>query len=391
MLDMLDLVFAHALVATEDRHLREQIAAHVKAVTATAGKGDRGQVAQAEKVVQTGPADAFVFDSAGVASLTAGGSTWSAGRFETASIRELRERARARLSGGAPGELRVCVFNGASPVTDIGGLQATCKEGTLFQVASQFNCLESPGPYVAPVAQYFHDPTQGPRAAISAFPATLLRHYAAPAPGGERFVQETDGPQLDLLADACGRGVVQNGYLTGEGAVDKHTLGALLKSNFERIRVGIHDEAEVVLGYDWDGGVEDAERRRITQVFTSTVAGGSYGAASRLGREAFTVASEHLLRAAYLGTLLAAISLGRPRVVLTLIGGGAFGNSIPLIWTAIEWALDEVTPFLTQDIQVVVNGHNLPLAMRTAVLATAKRHGGAYLTFTSRGLDTVQR
>ncbi len=33
-------------------------------------------------------------------------------------------------------------------------------------------------------------------------------------------------------------------------------------------------------------------------------------------------AARQLLRAAYLGTLLAAVSLGRTRVTLTLIGGG---------------------------------------------------------------------
>ncbi len=60
---------------------------------------------------------------------------------------------------------------------------------------------------MTPVARYFSDPTQGPRAAISAFPATLLRHYAAPGADGARFVQATDGPQIDLLGDALGPGV----------------------------------------------------------------------------------------------------------------------------------------------------------------------------------------
>lgn len=388
MPDMLDLGFAHA--TTEDVFLRLHIGAHVKAVTATAGKGDRSQVAQAEKGVRADPGSAFVFDSAGVASLVAAGSTWSAGRFATVSIGELRALARKRAPSAA-GKIRLCVFNGASPATDIGSLQATSKAGTLFQVASQFNCLESPGPYVTPVADYFYDPTQGPRAAVSAFPAALLRHYAAPAPDGLRFVQETDGRQIDLLADACGPGVVRNGYLTGEGVANRHALGALLEGNFEAIRVGVHDAAQVVLGYNWDGGVEDSEERRVTQVFTSTAAGGSYGAVSRLGREAFTVVCQQLLRAAYLGTLLAAVALGQRRVVLTLIGGGAFGNSIPLIWTAIEWALDEVAPFLSQDLEVVVNGHNLPNTMHTAVLAAVKRRGGAYMTFNRNGLDTIQR
>ena len=73
----------------------------------------------------------------------------------------------------------------------------------LFQVASQFNCLEAPGSFVVPVADYLHDPTQGPRASVSAFPATLVRHYAAPQPGGQRFVQASNGPQIMLvLSDA---------------------------------------------------------------------------------------------------------------------------------------------------------------------------------------------
>ncbi|MFN8484519.1 MAG: hypothetical protein U0768_15885 [Anaerolineae bacterium] len=97
------------------------------------------------------------------------------------------------------------------------------------------------------------------------------------------------------------------------------------------------------------------------------------------------------LRAAYLSTLLAAIALGRTWVALTLIGGGAFGNPMPLIWTAIEWALDEAEPYLVRDLEVVVNGRNLPLSMRWAVLAAVKRRDGAYVTFTSRWLDTVQR
>ena len=70
----------------------------------------------------------------------------------------------SRKAGAAGGRLRLWVLDGASAATDVGGLQATAAPGSLFQAASQFNCLESPGPYVTPVAQYFHDRTQGPRA-----------------------------------------------------------------------------------------------------------------------------------------------------------------------------------------------------------------------------------
>ena len=89
--------------------------------------------------------------------------------------------------------VRFFVLDGASPVTDIGALQATAPAGSLFQVASQFNCLEAPDARITRVADYIHDPTQGPRASISAFPGTFIRHYAAPTAEGARFVQKTNG------------------------------------------------------------------------------------------------------------------------------------------------------------------------------------------------------
>src|SRR5207244_9763794 len=134
---------------------------------------------------------------------------------------DLRKLA-AEGRSDTPPSVRLWVLDGASPATDVGSLQGTAEEGTLFQVASQFNCLESPGPFVASVSEYFNDFTQGPRASISAFPATLLRHYAAPGPNSERFVQTSGlGPQLDLLADVFepGKSPVRNGYLFGHGGL----------------------------------------------------------------------------------------------------------------------------------------------------------------------------
>lgn len=389
MSNLLDLAFTHALTATADRVLREKVAAHVRDVLASAGGGDRSLVAGAEEGVRADPASAFAFDSTGLASLRVGAHTWQAGRFATPSIGELRQRARAPRQG--TGRTRLWVFDGASPATDIGSLQATSGDNTLFQVASQFNCLEAPGPFVTPVAHYLSDPTQGPRAAISAFPATLLRHYAAPGADGARFVQATDGPQIDLLGDALGPGVVRNGYFEAEGMRDRRAVVDALATCFDAIRVGVHDAAQVALGYDWDGGVTGPEPRLISQVFTSTVAGGGYGAARNLGREGFEAVARHLLRAAYLGTLLAAVSLGRDRVVLTLIGGGVFGNPMPLIWEAIVWAVDEVAPLVSRDLEVVVNGYNLGqmLDLDADVLPDVRRRGGAVLRFDGDGLVGV--
>src|SRR5690606_15602851 len=143
-------------------------------------------------------------------------------------------------------------------------------------------------------------------------------------------------------------------------------------------RVGVHDEVQPVLGYNWDGDVPSSSSRRIAQVFTSTVAGGGYGG-GRLGRANLHASSRQLLRPAHLGTLLAAASLGEERVVLTLIGGGVFGNPINLILDAIWWAADEVQPLLTKDLTVVLNGYQLSRAVNLdmQVLPQVRRHGGA--------------
>jgi hypothetical protein len=373
--------------ATENA-LREATARHVAALRASAGRGDRGIVARAEQAVAADPTGAFAFAADGHATLTAAGSTWPAGRFETPSLGELRRRA--ANTGAAGGPARLWVLDGAGPATDIGALQATTSGRPLFQVASQFNCLESPGPYLARVADYFNDYTQGPRASVSAFTATLLRHYAAPDAGGGRFVQGTGGRQIDLLADVfrSDSSPVRSGYLTGHGGIGADKLLAVLEAGFDRIRVGVHDDAPVLLGYDWDGAVEGD--RRIGQVFTSTVAGGGYGGSGSLG-SAFEPVCRQLLRAAYLGTVLAAVSLGRSPVVLTLIGGGVFGNPVGTIWDAILWAFDQARP-VAGEFDVVVNGRDLVTRLGLqGLLAGVRGRGGAVIRLDREGLVGIER
>ncbi|MBA4192743.1 MAG: hypothetical protein C0467_32660 [Planctomycetaceae bacterium] len=382
---MLDTLLAQAADPTAAATLHKIVAAHIATLRASAGRGDRNLVGQAETAVAAEPAGVFRFDSAGHATLTAGGFSWPAGRFETPSIGELRGRAKT-----TPGDARLWVLDGASPATDIGALQATTAGRPLFQVASQFNCLESPGPYVVRVAEYFNDYTQGPRASVSAFSATLLRHYAAPARDGSRFVQGESGRQIDLLADVFGQeqSPVRGGYLASHGGLGADTVADALVAGFDRIRIGVHDDAPVLLGYDWDGAVDGD--RRVAQVFTSTVAGGGYGGQSAFGR-AFEPTCRQLLRAAYLGTLLAAIALDRSPVVLTLIGGGVFGNPVGVIWDAILWAFDETQP-IAGGLSVVVNGRDLVCRVgSTTILPGVRQRGGAIIRFDREGLVGIDR
>lgn len=393
MADLIEIVTSSG-TATEPA-LRAAVARHVVALIASAGQGKRDWVYAAERAVRKDPSKAFTFEDAGWATLRVGGQSWHGGRFEAPRLAELRERCAQRHREAAPpqkGGVRFWVLDGASPATDIGSLQATSGPGTLFQVASQFNCLESPAPYVTSVSDYFQDFTQGPRASISAFPGTLLRHYAAPGPDGTRFVQQTDGPQVELLADALGPGSAPNGYFTGENGSDPAAQVRALEQRFDQIRVGVHDGVEVALGYDWDGGLPAGSRPRIAQVFTSTVAGGSYGGERFFGG-AFDAACRQLLRAAYLGTLLAAVSLGRSRVVLCLVGGGVFKNRPQTILAAIEWALIEVAPLTTDPLDIVLNGWNLGrlVDLKSEVLPMVRPWGGAVMQFDRDGLVAVMR
>lgn len=167
-------------------------------------------------------------------------------------------------------------------------------------------------------------------------------------------------------------------------------MATALEERFDHIRVGLHDQVEVVLGYDWYGIVGNATQRRITQCFTSTVDG--LGGGDRAFGVDFRRVCRQLLRAAYLGTLLAAVVLERSPVVLTLIGGGAFGNPLDLIWESIIWAFDAVRSMEAGRLEVIVNGRNLGYGsdMET-ILSDVRRRDGAVLKFNHDGLDRLDR
>ena len=160
------------------------------------------------------------------------------------------------------------------------------------------------------------------------------------------------GRQIELLGAALDPEVaaVHDGYLTSDGVVELERLAPQLSERFEQIRVGVHTGAEVVLGAGWNGPVS-TPAPTIAQVLTSTVALGGYSRHS----PQLEAACRPLLRAAYLGTLLAAVALEQHTVVLTSIGGGAFGNPAAEIAEAIRWALGEVDELAPSDLHVVLN------------------------------------
>lgn len=357
-------------------------------VLASAGGGHKQWVADAEDRVERSGAGAFTWDDAGYATLRVGERVYSAGRFDTPTLGELYGALcgsnsiaiKNRLGRSSP---RLFVLEGVSPATDIGALQAFAPPDTLFQVASQFNCLEAPDACLVKVQAYLRDPTQGPRAAVSCFPGALLRHYAAPRRDGSRFVQIEDGEQIQLLEAVCPEGVarVENGYLMDQNISDPVQFLKLLDSEFEHLRIGLHRGLSVVLGYAWDGAV--APGTVISQAFTSALAGGGYSRGV-LTREWTQALCLRLQRAAQLGTLLGAAYAGAKRAVLTLIGGGVFGNPPGLIWSSIVWAVDELER-LGIGLDVIVNGRNLGVHVPMGTLVRdAEARGGVVVRVAHR-------
>jgi hypothetical protein len=272
-------------------------------------------------------------------------ASYRTGELELVSLQALRDRAQA---AGAPrGRLRASVVKG--DVRRMHGLAENA--GALFQVASQFNLLEMVGPDVTPehgVTRYESDRTQGPACAIAAGAATIYRNYFVPAGGGEG---QTATRQLDGLADlgaALGHALtlpvsalwtMRNGYAlatrTGLDVITRH-LGSLSDHDLDALRgmlrIGIHRDVEVT-------DVEGPQRPLISQAFCSALP----VAYSGVPAQHWASFACLVLDAAYEATVWAAV-LNAQRgasnlVLLTLLGGGAFGNASDWIHHAMRRAL----------------------------------------------------
>jgi hypothetical protein len=260
----------------------------------------------------------------------ANGRSWGIGTLEVVSFAELRSRAQPALEGMRR-RLRV-----SNVVGDVRQLHADPHlRHALFQVASHFNLLEMTGPEVTPehgVTRYEGDPTQGPACAIAAGAATIYRNYFVPVEG---VAGQTSERQIDCLADvgqALGNDPLRlwdmrNGYaMCTDPGLD--AIGARLTSMDEverddlrsRLRIGVHSNVEVT-------GAGDSDAHSfVSQAFCSALPV-AYGRHDAAAWEPF---ARLLLEASYEATMWAAVlnaqATGSNTVLLTRVGGGAFGN-----------------------------------------------------------------
>jgi hypothetical protein len=281
------------------------------------------------------------------------GTIYQAGWFEEPSIGDLRAATRDLHRGGGS----FSVVDGErvpgdrpNQRVDVGGLQAAPdNDDAVFQVASNFNALETVSPEQNIDAQlltsYVGDHTQGPAAAISAAPGLILRSYFLyydPETPPVTWRQSTDH-QVNLLADVPDLTMSRAGYVRLDAVVQAGTLPT--DDDVARMRVGFHGGVQVSHGYMRDYARHDrlVARTRAQTVNQVYVAAVDFGTNARLRTPRVNgelgVAerwAKAILAADYEGTLRAAAAEGKRRVVLTLVGGGAFGNDLAWIGDALE-------------------------------------------------------
>jgi hypothetical protein len=290
------------------------------------------------------------------------GKSYRTGELELVSLKELRNRVKKTYPSS--GKSKVSAITG-----DIRRLhRSPGNAGALFQVASQFNLLEMVAPGVTPedgVGRYEGDHTQGPACAMAAGAATIYRNYFAPV--GDKIGQ-TSSHQLNGLA---GLGValsnaldipvsalwkMQNGYaLCSKAGLDHITshLGSLSPIELdllrERLQIGIHSNVEVT-------DVAEEPRPLVCQAFCSALP----VAYTQVPRARWTGFASLVLEAAYEATLLGAAlnskNGGSNVVLLTHLGGGAFGNEQGWITNAIRRALT-ITSRLNLNVKIVSFSH----------------------------------
>jgi hypothetical protein len=279
------------------------------------------------------------------------GRSHKIGTLELVSLATLRERARSGSITSGPNAISIARGDARELHTRAENASA------IFQVASQFNLLEMVGPDITPergVTRYAGDHTQGPACAIAAGAATLYRNYFAAVGNAEG---QTTDRQLDGFADlgkavALGLGVpaealwtmrngyamfsadgikAMSGYVQGLNEVQRDRLRQLLK-------IGMHWDVEVTEGVAPPGPL-------VSQAFCSALPVAYHPFADANSTDWEPMATL-VLEGAYEATLWAAVMNAQRgasrKVLLTALGGGAFGNNERWIYSAMQHAFQAV-------------------------------------------------
>ncbi|MEL6675262.1 MAG: hypothetical protein AAFR61_23845 [Bacteroidota bacterium] len=266
------------------------------------------------------------------------GKQFTCGTLEIPTLEALRKEIDLGNGGGKKLSLTEVVANVQSLHLAPENAQA------MFQAASQFNLLEMIDPEVTPeegVGIYQHDGTQGPACAIACGAGTVYRNYLVPM--GDHIGQNTLS-QVDCL-DEIGKALgneneslweMRNGYALASlnGLMDiQKQIESLDEAGYEalkgKLKIGIQWNTEVTL---------NGNGQLVSQAYCSALPVGY----SQVMSSFWAPFAELVLEASYEATFYAALKnyqqTGQPKLYLTLVGGGVFGNAPEWIFSAIEKA-----------------------------------------------------
>lgn len=268
------------------------------------------------------------------------GQSYTFGQLEVAKLEDIRRRAEKLLKTS---DQKIVV---SEILADVKKLHTDPQNANaVFQAASQFNLLEMPQPYVTPesgVDGYEDDYTQGPACAIAAGAGTIFRNYFANVNGK---IGQTSDHQIDCL-EALGKALgntnnelwkMQNGYafatLTGLEKIH-NTIEKIDEATYESLL------GKLKIGIQWDTQVTISDcTHNVTQAYCS----GLPIAYSNIPQNKWAQFAQLILNATYEATFYTGLlnyeKTGNPKIYLTLVGSGVFGNNINWIVDAIDRAI----------------------------------------------------
>lgn len=279
------------------------------------------------------------------------------GTLEIPALEELRQRIPL---DGFDGKIRI-----EEVVGNAGKLHRDPEnKNAVFQAASQFNLLEMVSPHKIPedgVGIYENDKTQGPACAISCGAGTVYRNYFADVNGKTGQTSENQINCLEKLSaefenEKLNIWKMQNGY-----AMFSQDGLAFLN---EKLSILSHEEQEnlagkLKIGIQWNTEVTTADSDQIvTQVYCSALPIGYHSSGEKKHFEEF---ARLILDAAYEATFYTAVQnlmeSGSPKLFLTMVGGGVFGNELEWILAAIEKSLQKFSK-VPLDVKIVSYGRS---------------------------------
>eukprot|EP01124_Arcella_intermedia_P024565 TRINITY_DN4165_c0_g2_i4.p1 TRINITY_DN4165_c0_g2~~TRINITY_DN4165_c0_g2_i4.p1 ORF type:complete len:819 (+),score=199.11 TRINITY_DN4165_c0_g2_i4:42-2498(+) len=247
----------------------------------------------------------------------------------------------------------------SSKFVDVSYLQGLPdNQRAVFQVASNFNAIESADENISPgnsatfTQDYVNDKTQGPIASISAGAAAICRVHAPfydPRKPHSKWTQNSKR-QLNFLKNLEEYFTIKNGYVVlndnSKDLPDEKAPGKPWDTLLKSFLVAYHRSVQVTSTTRENGYYNKIvnENQLIDQVFSAAL-NINQGTSGEDNKKTKNIESKckFLLKCAYESAYVSAIYHERKKLYLTLVGAGVFGNNLDWIYESIlqahlKWA-----------------------------------------------------